>query len=324
MNEPAAFEPICLHNDVRIFHDISAAFHWASRYAIGGGIAYRGQVNIDWDWVPSLMRLESNRQQDAQADTMRFIESFLREFHQYSTLNEPQLLAIAQHYGFQTKLLDFTFNPKVAAFFASPGGKCQYRYGELAFVSLREHSEMQNPFEPLGLSKAEAKGTLSKDSMYVGECEAIHVPGVPRIERQEAVFIHGGDPTALRTNFLDRYGFLHRAEKLFIDPKGPICFEYLFPEDDPIYEFVVRYDPSKSMRKLYSYGRTHTQTTMSGSVKKKRMSTLRRLIGTIKMTKTAGAEQAEEYPGRDEIASTLAAPGSRHKRGGKSTQTCCG
>jgi len=240
-----SLEPINIHNKVRIFQNIFVALHWVSMYKIGGEIIFRGQSNVDYDWIPSLFRKDKKYQKEEEIKTKKFINAFSKEFPKYNSLTELQLLAIAQHYGFSTKLLDFTFNPKVAAFFASPESKCKHKYGEIAFISLKEHKQMQNPFEELGLNKDDAKKIFNKNSMYVGDFKVIYVPDVPRIKRQEAVFLYDASLSILRETFLDRYGFVQITNKPFIDPDNIICQEYLFPSDDPIYNFVIKYESSK-------------------------------------------------------------------------------
>ena len=71
--------------------------------------------------MPSKMRPGVNRD-----DAQRRIENFTRWLDQKRGikklgLNVDQFLAIAQHYGIPTMLMDFTTSPRVAGFFASDG-----------------------------------------------------------------------------------------------------------------------------------------------------------------------------------------------------------
>ena len=88
--------------------------------------AFRGQRKSAWPLESALSRYfrEFSVQPDAWADQEdRILRIFKRKAHQY--LNHPpptdddlEWLALMQHHGAPTRLLDFTWSPYVAAFFA--------------------------------------------------------------------------------------------------------------------------------------------------------------------------------------------------------------
>lgn len=88
--------------------------------------AYRGERDERWPLYSSLSRYLRNFNVHAEAWTLqeaRILRVFKRKAHQF--LEQPpepdddfQWLALMQHHGGPTRLIDFTWSPYVAAFFA--------------------------------------------------------------------------------------------------------------------------------------------------------------------------------------------------------------
>ncbi len=93
---------------------------------------YRGEGNLEWDPKPSLERACPGGSA-AQAESA-LISAFRGAAHLYesnlpATDDDLSWLALMQHHGVPTRLLDWTRSPYVAAFFAadhSPDQPCQF------------------------------------------------------------------------------------------------------------------------------------------------------------------------------------------------------
>lgn len=103
--------------------------HWPDFIAQTGalnGWAFRGEVSAQWPLMTSLARRLQNYCPDRALWPLResrALRIFRRKAHNYLSDNSAladdlRCLALMQHHGASTRLLDFTKSPYVAAFFA--------------------------------------------------------------------------------------------------------------------------------------------------------------------------------------------------------------
>lgn len=91
---------------------------------IPGKYIFRGQSDSDWSLISSFDRTYFNlswkEKQTIEKELLERFNSNCR--HQISSLLEPmtetQIKSVAQHYGLPTRLLDWTYSPFIAAYFA--------------------------------------------------------------------------------------------------------------------------------------------------------------------------------------------------------------
>lgn len=83
---------------------------------------YRGHASVEFKLIPSIGRGYVVGQENALLQYEREIfEDFKRKYSMFTDVrpkNDMEFLFLAQHYGLPTRLLDWTYNPLVALYFA--------------------------------------------------------------------------------------------------------------------------------------------------------------------------------------------------------------
>lgn len=184
---------------------------------------YRGQRDARWRVVPSFFR-ESREKQAASVSRVNTIAKEIAARH--PNLRPEQTLALIQHYSKElaapTWLIDLTWDPRVALFFASDGG----RAGDVGVVTM--------------LVRREWEGLAAGGRNRLGSIRVIDVPGVLRIERQRALFLDTSHPDLLDQYVAHSVWFRQVDGLMFedLDADWPVSKSRCYPELDPTLEEI--------------------------------------------------------------------------------------
>lgn len=229
---------------------------------------FRGQVSSNWALVPSLFRPVDALPPDMgtlldRIDlTERFVGELRRRAQEFlgGDATDEELLAIAQHYGFATPLLDFSRSLAIAGFFATnrKAGAFDDTIGIIYYMTSArsELSSEQGLKERLTIGNF---SLLDAARLHFGDIHVIepHLHDADnRIARQQGVFIGGYQVRDLQEIAIDRLYFRQRPGEIFEDPSRGITAAHLLPPDSPIEELAsdLRAHAQGGRRRRFSAG----------------------------------------------------------------------
>jgi hypothetical protein len=166
-------------------HALSEVINFVEGQQNSGIVLYRGQSNETWQLLPKIARIKDG-QCSLDEEHSLFIE-FKKAAHCRISVhpeNELGWLALAQHHGLPTRLLDWSLNPLVALWFAI--SKVNSPVNGALWVYRPESSFIVNP----------VKIENEPDPFSVDRVKVLYpYHTVPRIENQSSVFtIHPRNP----------------------------------------------------------------------------------------------------------------------------------
>lgn len=169
---------------------------------------FRGVKDSNYTLTPSVGRLKFT---NPYMDERRMFEIFKNQAISYLNIrpkNDWEWLAIAQHHGLPTRLLDWTTNPLIALWFASEEDeKCDKGDGKFAIYLL--------------IKKTGIEYQLPDDPFEVKEVKLIGLPHLTsRIKNQFGLFSIQEDPakemnTYLHHDRVRKFEFSHHLKKDF-------------------------------------------------------------------------------------------------------------
>lgn len=187
-------------------------------------MVWRGVANISWPLDSSLFRklaVQHGRDHVTEAMMQTAEQELIAEARRLrfdrmpggEVLGDLALLATLQHQGAATRLVDGTFNPLIAAWFAVEDEQQDEEDGALLGIDMTDRS--------LDPQVAERGGPM-RDVLSKGDFRLWRPPPVEqRIRAQQAVFILGKVPAPVtEMSSLDVKIMNRRADRLFVDNPG--------------------------------------------------------------------------------------------------------
>jgi hypothetical protein len=247
-----AIDFLDLHKGNQLRSDIYEAV-WHYEFLEADGYYFRGQRLSTWRLDTTLFRPSSN---DMVLDLATIVERtqrtslFLEALRQRAAeffLGEPtdeDLLAVAQHYGFATPLLDFSRSLRVAAFFATHGegavSSAERRMGIIYYLKPddRRSRQLLDRTDPIGLHGFDL---LREAGLHFGQWKVLQpalVDADNRIARQRGAFLEGANVRHLSGVMLDRIVFEQRPGQIFEDSLAGVTAAELLPDSSRLAEFA--------------------------------------------------------------------------------------
>lgn len=142
-------------NNFTELHEILSSYRKDNRWQ------FRGHSNIDWELTPKVGRADFAKSKDEKI--FRAWKRRAVEFVSVPYDDDWGWLSIAQHHGLATRLLDWTFNPLAAAYFAVSenieSDAVIFAYNTSYFIDTKKSN---NPFEITGVKKFKPTGIAQR------------------------------------------------------------------------------------------------------------------------------------------------------------------
>jgi len=220
---------------MRLIESISHLIAFANEYRTGRWV-YRGVTDSKYELVPKIGRRDYSHKLEAH-----LVRAFEREVGAYlpaPPVNRWELLALAQHHGLPTRLLDWTENPLVAGFFACGGDSANCGALYVLETSSVVTSADEDPLDLKRVARYRPKHVTRRITAQRGTFTIHPDPSAPlavrdhRAYRVRKVEVAGGEAKERMRWDLSRLGVNSRT--LFPDLDGLTAFlSWAYLDHDP-------------------------------------------------------------------------------------------
>jgi hypothetical protein len=251
---------------IGVFNALAPSIYHAlwsrERLLEGKGRVFRGQRDSRWRQDATLLRGDPDGNPPALetiVERLHRTQAFLEALAACEQdligrqLNDDERLAIAQHYGMPTALLDYTRSLGIAAFFATGSGDASVlKEGDVGVIYYMSPTEL-----PVVPDATETSFDFpSAAGIRPGRLRTIE-PQLPdaenRIARQKGLFFEGFDSRDLQRMSLGVVYFRQRAGEAFEDPRLGITRNRLLTPDAKLEQLassITSHRPRLSKRLL--------------------------------------------------------------------------
>lgn len=216
---------------------------------------FRGQANAEWKVTSSFERLLPEERNYAVQQLRRFCEWSNSVVELLPAIDDPdKIIAIAQHYGLKTQFIDFTAEPRIAAFFASQANGLDLCGGNASIICLSSRE-----FERFWKEVGPALIQPSDKQFKLPEIVDLHVDNLWRLQAQRGCFVWNPVHNIERFFSFDRITFP-------LDGAGDFSFmkDEIYPENQSrLEQILARFFQSERMRKQKMFFESIDVTTIN-------------------------------------------------------------
>jgi hypothetical protein len=231
-----------------IYHLVWSRVHGPETYVRPPDGLYRGHADFRWRLESTLVRPDAEGLRvGVLSSRMRATMYFVRELRKRQseffgrTPTDEELVAVAQHYGFPTGMLDFTRSLHIAAFFATMHAH-KAKDGDVgAIFELTLPNSAKSVQELRESPSFGGFDLLRAASIHLGKLRLIEPPladGDNRIARQQGVFVTDFHPRDFQHALSSPMLFRQVPGEVFEDPLANIHRTHLLQDDTPLATFA--------------------------------------------------------------------------------------
>lgn len=207
-----------LENALAIATDMKAA---------GTASWFRGQTR-PWPLVSSFVRKKKPHERQAAIERFRSFNEWIRSVPESATIagDDDAVLAVAQHYHLATNLLDFSTEPKVAAFFSAQPPPRRDAWEDIQGTRRTEDVSCIVCLDPAELTRVYESVRIVRPNMPEPKCITIDVRELWRLQAQRGVFLEYPFDEGFERH---TFGF---DRIIFPTERDPSVLERLIPRQD--------------------------------------------------------------------------------------------